>query len=153
MGTLRADAPLGQWRLQPNAARTRTGRRRPQSTKLLAVKTMRLLGSRDLKRYRGWKGTAELIAKEHEKNQKAGLEQGTWHNGVVDTTLPRAWKAPASNGGVGAGSDSEDVRAAHVGGSRCVAVTDELTASPCWGGCPAHGCAGAQEFQAPRKSG
>ena len=111
---------------------------------------MRLLGSRDLKRYRGWKGTAELIAKEHEKNQKAGLEQGTWHNGVVDTTQPRARKAAASNGG-GAGSDSEDVRAAHVGVSWCVTATEDLTISVL-AGRPSHGCIGAQEFQAPRKA-
>jgi hypothetical protein len=49
---------------------------------------MRLLGTRDLKRYRGWKGTPELIAKEHARNRATGEANGTWRYGVVDTTVP-----------------------------------------------------------------
>ena len=76
-----------------------------QQVKLLTVKTMRLLGARDLKRYRGWKGTAELIAKEFQKNKKTGEDNGTWHNGVIDETQARSAKAKAAE------HDSQDVRA------------------------------------------
>jgi len=36
-----------------------------RSINLLKVKTMRLLGVRDLRRYLGWRGSAELIGKVH----------------------------------------------------------------------------------------
>ena len=80
------------------------------------VKTMRVLGTRDLKRYRGWKGTPDLIAKEHEKNRRAGELNGTWHNGVVDETQPRKPKADAANDSDG----SEKVRPTAHGPRQCV---------------------------------
>ncbi|CAO3608403.1 unnamed protein product [Cunninghamella echinulata] len=53
------------------------------STNDLRVKCIRLIGRQNLQLYRGWKGNADDIAREYEKNKQVGLKYGTWKQGVL----------------------------------------------------------------------
>ncbi|KAI8099352.1 uncharacterized protein BX664DRAFT_254275 [Halteromyces radiatus] len=53
------------------------------STNDLRVKCIRLIGRQNLQLYRGWKGNAEDIAREYERNKAIGLKFGTWKQGVL----------------------------------------------------------------------
>ncbi|KAI8374412.1 uncharacterized protein BYT42DRAFT_576268 [Radiomyces spectabilis] len=53
------------------------------STNDLRVKCIRLIGRQNLQLYRGWKGNADDIAREYERNKEIGLKYGTWKQGVL----------------------------------------------------------------------
>ncbi|KAI9470484.1 MAG: hypothetical protein EXX96DRAFT_490327 [Benjaminiella poitrasii] len=53
------------------------------STNDLRVKCIRLIGRQNLQLYRGWKGNADDIAREYEKNKEIGLKYGSWKQGVL----------------------------------------------------------------------
>ena len=44
---------------------------------------MRLIGRQNLQLYKNWKGNADAIAREYEKNMKIGLELIAWRGGVL----------------------------------------------------------------------
>lgn len=45
--------------------------------------TCRLLGSQDLKRYTGWKGSKSQIRQERDRNKELGKRLGCWKNGML----------------------------------------------------------------------
>lgn len=47
------------------------------------MKCIRLIGRQNLQLYRGWKGNADDIAREYERNKEIGLKYGTWKQGVL----------------------------------------------------------------------
>ncbi|ORZ26026.1 hypothetical protein BCR42DRAFT_316554 [Absidia repens] len=53
------------------------------STNDLRVKCIRLIGRQNLQLYRGWKGNADDITREYERNKEIGLKYGTWKQGVL----------------------------------------------------------------------
>ncbi|KAF7725059.1 hypothetical protein EC973_000466 [Apophysomyces ossiformis] len=53
------------------------------STNDLRIKCIRLIGRQNLQLYRDWKGNAQDIAREYERNKAVGLKYGTWKQGVL----------------------------------------------------------------------
>ncbi|KAI8149537.1 hypothetical protein BJV82DRAFT_642114 [Fennellomyces sp. T-0311] len=53
------------------------------STNDLRIKCIRLIGRQNLQLYRGWKGNAEDIQREYQRNKEIGLKYGTWKQGVL----------------------------------------------------------------------
>ncbi|ORY96423.1 hypothetical protein BCR43DRAFT_491678 [Syncephalastrum racemosum] len=53
------------------------------STNDLRIKCIRLIGRQNLQLYRGWKGNADDIAREYNRNKELGLKYGTWKQGVL----------------------------------------------------------------------
>lgn len=49
----------------------------------IRIKTSKLMGCQNLKRYAGWKGSKEEIKKEHEKNRALGEKLGCWKSGYL----------------------------------------------------------------------
>lgn len=48
----------------------------------LRMKTCRLLGRQDLRKYHGWKGDRAAMELEYEKNRSEGTSKGLWKFGV-----------------------------------------------------------------------
>jgi hypothetical protein len=51
--------------------------------KTIRTRTCRLLGSQDLKRYTGWKGSKIQIRQERDRNRNLGKRLGCWKNGML----------------------------------------------------------------------
>ncbi|OZJ04415.1 hypothetical protein BZG36_02917 [Bifiguratus adelaidae] len=49
----------------------------------LRLKTIRLIGRQNLQLYKDWKGNAEAIAQEYERNKAIGLQYGMWKGGCL----------------------------------------------------------------------
>ncbi|KAI8578319.1 hypothetical protein K450DRAFT_247259 [Umbelopsis ramanniana AG] len=49
----------------------------------LRLKTIRLIGRQNLQLYKGWKGNADDISRQFEKNKEVGLKYGTWKQGCL----------------------------------------------------------------------
>ena len=49
----------------------------------LKLKACRMLGIQDIAKYKGWKGTEDMIKVEHEKNKQIGVAAGRWTHGVL----------------------------------------------------------------------
>ncbi|PVU90409.1 hypothetical protein BB559_002389 [Furculomyces boomerangus] len=49
----------------------------------LRVKCMRLIGRQNLQLYKEWKGTADDITHEYERNKAIGMKLDTWKGGVL----------------------------------------------------------------------
>ena len=54
-----------------------------QSGNDLRLKTIRLIGRQNLQLYKGWKGNADEISRQFEKNKEVGLKYGTWKQGCL----------------------------------------------------------------------
>ncbi|KAJ2158432.1 hypothetical protein GGF46_003783 [Coemansia sp. RSA 552] len=49
----------------------------------LRMKAIRVMGRQNLQLYKGWRGNAEAVQREYERNKEIGLRLGTWKGGAL----------------------------------------------------------------------